>query len=225
MHIAVLGGTFNPIHFGHLRVAEEVAEGLGLDKVIFMPSSTPPHKPGRTIPAAELRVEMIKIALKGNPRFEVSDIEIKRGGRSYTFETVKELKEKGGKELKLSLIVGADSFNEITSWCEYEELMKTANFIVVPRSGYPVKKIAEVLPVELAKKFWYDADTGTYVNSFGSSVTYFNTTPMNISSSDIREIIGRGGSARYLLDNAVYEFILTNGLYKGRNKREQMEKN
>jgi nicotinate-nucleotide adenylyltransferase len=213
MHIAVLGGTFNPIHFGHLRAAEEVAEGLALDKVIFMPSSTPPHKPPRAVPAAELRLEMIKIAIRSNPRFEVSDIEIRRGGRSYTFETVKELK--AGKELKLSLIVGADSFNEITSWCEYEELLKTASFIVVPRPGYPVKKVAEVLPVELARKFWYDADTGAYVNSFGSSVTYFNTTPMDISSSGIREIIGRGLSPRYLLDDAVLGFILKEGLYKG----------
>ncbi len=213
MHIAVLGGTFNPIHFGHLRAAEEVAEGLGLDKVIFMPSSTPPHKPGETIPGAGLRLEMIKIAIRSNPRFEVSDIEIRRGGRSYTFETVKELK--AGKELKVSLIVGADSFNEITSWCEYEELLKTASFIVVPRPGYPVKKVAEVLPVELARKFWYDADTEAYVNSFGSSVTYFNTTPMDISSSGIREIIGQGGSVRYLLDDAVGEFILKEGLYKG----------
>ena len=213
MHIAVLGGTFNPIHFGHLRAAEEVAEGLALDKVIFMPSSMPPHKPPRAVPAAELRLEMTRIALKGNPRFEVSDIEIRRGGRSYTFETVKELK--AGKELKLSLIVGADSFNEITSWCEYEELLKTTSFIVVSRPGYPVKKVAEVLPVELARKFWYDADAEAYVNSFGSSVTYFNTTPMDISSSGIREIIGRGLSARYLLDDAVLEFILKEGLYKG----------
>ncbi len=183
--------------------------------MIFMPASTPPHKPPRAVPAAELRIEMIKLALKGNPRFEVSDIEMKRGGRSYTFDTVKELKAGAGGELKVSLIVGADSFNEITSWCEYEELIKAANFIVVPRPGYPVKKVAEVLPVELAKKFWYDADTGTYVNSFGSSVTYFNTTPMDISSSEIREIIGRGLSARYLLDDAVLEFILKEGLYKG----------
>ncbi len=214
MHIALLGGTFNPIHFGHLRLAEEVAEGLNVDKVIFMPSSTPPHKPTGALPSAELRLEMTRIAIKGNPRFEASDIEIKRGGRSYTFETVKELKETGGEDQELSLIVGADSFNEITSWCEYEELIKTANFIVVPRPGYATKKVAEVLPVELAKKFWYDADTGAYLNSFGSSLTYFNTTPMNISSSELREIIGRGGSVRYLLDDAVAEFIEANGLYK-----------
>ncbi len=179
-----------------------------------MPSSTPPHKPDRALPEAGLRLEMIELAIASNPRFEASDIEIRRGGRSYTFETVKELKDAGGKELKLSLIVGADSFNEITSWCEYEELIMAVSFIVVPRPGYPVKKLGEVLPVELAKKFWYDADTGTYVNSFGSSVTYFNTTPMEISSSGIREIIERGGSARYLLDDAVYEFILKENLYK-----------
>jgi nicotinate-nucleotide adenylyltransferase len=214
MHIAVLGGTFNPIHFGHLRVAEEVVEGLAIDKVIFMPSSTPPHKPGHDLPEPGLRLEMVRIALEDNPRFEVSDMEIRRGGRSYTFETVRELKEQGPKDLRVSLITGSDSFNEITTWCEYEELVRIASFIVVPRPGHPIKKVAEVLPVELAKEFWYDPNTGSYVNSFGTSVTYFDTTPIGISSSDIRETIRQGGSARYLMDKGVLEFITREGLYR-----------
>ncbi len=215
MHIAVMGGTFNPIHFGHLRVAEEVAEGLAVDKVIFMPASTPPHKPGQNLPEPGLRLEMIRIAIEGNPRFEVSDMEIRRGGRSYTFETIKELKSTGPEGLAISLITGSDSFNEITTWCEYEELVRIASFIVVPRPGYPIKKVAEVLPVELAKKFRYDSDTDSYVSSFGTSVTYFNSTPIGISSSGIRETIDRGGSARYLLDKGVLEFIEKAGLYRG----------
>jgi nicotinate-nucleotide adenylyltransferase len=214
MHIAVLGGTFNPIHFGHLRVAEEVVDGLAIDKVVFMPASTPPHKPGQNLPEPGLRLEMVGIAIKDNPRFEVSDMEIRRGGRSFTFETVRELKEQGPKDLRVSLIMGSDSFNEITTWCEYEELVTIASFIVVPRNGYPAKKIAEVLPIELAKKFWYDADTGSYVNPFGTSVTYFETTPIGISSSGIRETIRQGGSARYLMDKGVLELIEKKGLYR-----------
>jgi nicotinate-nucleotide adenylyltransferase len=162
---------------------------------------------------------MVRIALEDNPRFEVSDMEIRRGGRSYTFETVRELKEQGPKDLRVSLITGSDSFNEITTWCEYEELVRIASFIVVPRPGHPIKKVAEVLPVELAKEFWYDSNTGSYVNSFGTSVTYFDTTPIGISSSDIRETIRRGGSARYLMDKGVLEFIAREGLYRNRAPR------
>jgi len=213
MRIAVLGGTFNPIHYGHLRVAEEVSEGLGLDRVLFIPAFVPPHKPEEKITSAPARLEMTRLATVDNPAFEASDIEIRREGRSFTVETLRELRKDKGEGLSIDLIMGNDSFNDITTWCEYEELIRLAGFIVVPRPGYPLKKIAEVLPVELARKFWYDPDTGSYLNSFGTGVRYFDATRLEISSSDIRERVREGLSVRYLMPGAVIEYIREKGLY------------
>ncbi|MDP2690608.1 MAG: nicotinate-nucleotide adenylyltransferase [Deltaproteobacteria bacterium] len=218
MHIAVLGGTFNPIHFGHLRVAEEAREALGLDKVLFMPAFFPPHKEDPALVDADTRLEMVRLAVEGNPGFAVSDMELKRGGRSFTIDTVRELKAGGKDGPRVSLIIGNDSFNDITTWCEYEELLNLASFIIVPRPGYPVKKPAEALPVELARKFWYDSTSGaygvSYRNSEGNSLTYLDCTLLDISSSDIRRRIREGRSVRYLLPDGVIGFIREKGLYR-----------
>ncbi|HBG47274.1 MAG TPA: nicotinate-nicotinamide nucleotide adenylyltransferase [Deltaproteobacteria bacterium] len=213
MRIAVLGGTFNPIHFGHLRIAEEAREACLFDKVVFIPACVTPHKPEEALTPPELRFEMVKAAIEGNPAFELSDIEIRRGGRSFTIDTVRELTRQR-PSAKVSLIIGNDSFNEITTWCEYEELLKLASFVVVQRPHYPAKKPGEALPVEVARKFWYDSQTGSYVNSDGNSITYLNTTMLDISSSDIRCKVQKGLSIRYLLPDVAARLIESHGLYK-----------
>lgn len=208
-----MGGTFNPIHLGHLRIAEEVREPFNLDKVIFIPTFIPPHKDNGSIISPEHRLEMVRLAVKGNPFFEASDIEIKRKERSYSVVTLRELHDKYiGTDF--SFIVGTDSFNEITTWCEYEELFKLTNFIVIPRPGYPVKKIAEVLPVELARKFWYDAERDVYANAYGRFVAYMETTLFGISASKIRKMIKEGNSTRYILPKEVEDYITKNKLYR-----------
>src|SRR3989338_6324086 len=213
MRIAIMGGTFNPIHFGHLRIAEEVREPFNLDKVIFIPTFIPPHKDNGSLISPEHRLEMVLLAVKGNPFFEASDIEIKRKERSYSVVTLRELHDKyTGTDF--SFIVGTDSFNDITTWCEYEELFKLTNFIVIPRPGYAVKKIGEVLPVELAKKFWYDVNHGVYSNDEGRFVAYRETTLFDISGSKIREIIKEGKSTRYILPKEVEDYIRKNNLYR-----------
>jgi len=214
MHIAVIGGTFDPIHYGHLRVAEEVREDFGLDRVIFMPAAIPPHKPDEGTTPPELRVEMVRLAIADNPGFEVSSIEVERGGKSYTIDTVKEIKKGGEKDLVISLIMGSDSFNDITSWMDYRELLELANIIVVPRPGYAAEKLAEALPVDLARKFRYDSATESYINSAGRSVTYLETARFDISSSDIRRRVREGMSVRYLLPPQVADHIAKHGLYK-----------
>ncbi|HBR16605.1 MAG: nicotinate (nicotinamide) nucleotide adenylyltransferase [Deltaproteobacteria bacterium RIFCSPLOWO2_12_FULL_43_16] len=213
MRIAIMGGTFNPIHLGHLRIAEEVREAFNLDKAIFIPTYQPPHKDNGSLISPEHRLEMVRLAIKDNPFFEASDIEIKRGGRSYSVVTLRSLHEKY-PGIDISFIVGTDSFNDITTWCEYEELFKLANFIVIPRSGYAVKKIGEVLPVELARRFWYDAEKGVYSNDYGTFVTYMETTFFGISASKIRESIKQGSSTRYLLPKEVEGYIAKNKLYR-----------
>lgn len=211
MKVAVLGGTFNPIHYGHLRIAEEVRESLRLDKVLFMPTYITPHKTEEAITPPEVRLEMIRTAIADNPGFGVSEIEIRRGGRSFTVDTLRELKK---KEEDISLIIGNDSFNDITSWYEYEELFRLSSFIVVPRPGHTAKKPGEVLPVELARKFWYDSSTGCYQNSYGNSLTYLATTLMDVSSSDIRKRVKESSSIKYLLPDSIIEMIRSGGLYK-----------
>jgi len=212
MRVAVFGGTFNPVHYGHLRLAEEVREACSLDTVIFMPTFLTPHKTGEAQTPAAARLELLRLAVEGNPGFKVSSLEIDREGRSFTIDTVRELLLTPG--VSTSLIMGSDSFNEITLWREYEELLRLSSFIVVPRPGYPLKKPEEALPVELAFGFWYDSKSGAYVNSGGNSITYVETAPLDISSSDIRERVRAGRSVRYLLPECAIEFIEREGLYR-----------
>jgi nicotinate-nucleotide adenylyltransferase len=213
MRIGILGGTFNPIHYGHLRIAEEAREALSLSRVLFMPTSVTPHKTdGAAAPGPE-RLEMVRLATTDNPGFEPSEVEIKRGGTSYTVDTARGLAGHYPEGTRLSLIVGNDAFNDIASWREHETLITLVDFIVVPRPGHPPKKPAEALPVELARRFWYDSDSGAYMNAWGRSVVYLDTTLIAISSSDIRRRIGEGLSIRYLTPPAVRDYIVTRGLY------------
>lgn len=211
MHIAIMGGTFDPIHYGHLRCAQEVLEGFGLDKVVFVPTAVTPHKPEEAITPPSARLEMVRLAIMDNPVFEVSDIEIKRGGRSFTIDTVREL---AGPDVDISLIVGNDSFNEISTWCEYETLFTLVSFIVVARPDYPPKKPGEALPVALARNFWYDAESECYKNTWGKTLTYAGTTLFGVSSTDIRRRVSTGQSIRYLTPRSVADYIIREELYK-----------
>lgn len=214
MRVGVLGGTFNPIHFGHLRAAEEAREAAGLDKVIFMPTFLTPHKADEVTTPAKARYEMIRLAISGDKYFEVSDIEIKRGGVSYTIDTVKELIKTGGKGTEVNLIVGADAFNDISSWCDFEALFTLASFIIVGRPGFPAKKPGEALPVELAGRFWYDVATGAYMNYHGNSLIYISAVPLDISSSDVRRRVKEGSSIRYLVPDDVERYVSKMHLYR-----------
>lgn len=211
MRIGIMGGTFDPIHYGHLRCVEEVREGLGLDKVLFVPTAVTPHKPEEAITPALARLEMVRLAISGNPGFEASDIEIKRGGRSFTIDTVRELARPG---TELTLIIGNDSFNEINTWCDYETLITLVNLVVVARPDYPPKKPGEALPVALARNFWYDADSDCYRNTWGRTLTYAGTTLFGVSSTEIRRRAGQGASLRYLTPDPVVDYIIKEGLYK-----------
>jgi nicotinate-nucleotide adenylyltransferase len=213
MRIAILGGTFSPIHYGHLRIAEEVREALGLDKVLFIPAFHPPHKENDSLLSPEKRLNMVRLAIEDNPFFDVSDMEVQKGGRSYSVVTLREIHEEQ-PETEINFVVGTDSFNEITTWCEYEELFKLTNFVVVPRQGYPVKKVGEVLPVALAKQFCYDSEKGVYANDYGHFIMYMETTLMAISASEIRERVKEDRSLKYLLPPVVEEYIKAERLYK-----------
>lgn len=207
-----MGGTFNPIHFGHLRIAEEVREELTIDKILFIPAFIPPHKGNGSLISSEDRLNMAILAAKDNPYFQVSDIEIKRRGFSYSVETIAAI-HKEMPDCETSFIVGTDQFNEIISWCEYERLFTLTNFIVASRHGYPMKKIGEILPEKIAREFRYDASKSNYIHTGGKTVTYLSTTLLDISASSIRKRIKNGMSIRYLVPLEVERYIEEKGLY------------
>jgi len=213
MGCAILGGTFDPVHYGHLRMAEEVKECLRIERVIFIPAANPPHKEEHSFTAAEHRLNMVRLAIEGNPAFEASEREIQRGGVSYSVETLREI---AGEEpdREIHFIVGADSFNEITSWHKYEELFQLANIIVVPRPGYALGQVEDVLPVAVASHFCYDEARGIYRGDGGRFIRFVETTGMGISASEIRGRVKRGASIRYLLPAPVAEYIEKEGLYR-----------
>ena len=212
--IGVMGGTFNPIHMGHLRSAEEVLEGFGLDKVLFIPAFEPPHKEVDGMIGGDVRLRMVELAVADNPRFEASNMETARGGKSYTVETLRELKaQSDGAEV--TLIIGSDSYNDIATWCEYEDIFTLSDIAVVARPGAEAKKPADTVPVEVARKFWYDENSKGYASSYGGTVFFPSTTMVDISSTKVRELVRAGASIRYLVPDAVARFISDEGLYGG----------
>ncbi|MCM8796783.1 MAG: nicotinate-nucleotide adenylyltransferase [Candidatus Omnitrophica bacterium] len=188
MKIGILGGTFNPIHTGHLILAEEAREKLDLDKVVFVPTFIPPHKDNGNIASAVERLHMVKLAIKGNSYFTVSDTEIKRGGRSYTIDTIREFKEKYSRN-ELYFIIGSDLLKYLDEWKDLSQILKMVKFIVATRPGYPLEKIP-------------------------SHIETMDIRAVDISAFEIRQAIKADKSFRYLVPEAVYNYILKKRLYK-----------
>ena len=215
--IALFGGTFNPIHLGHLRAAEEISDFFGLDRVIFIPSSTPPHKKKEGILSASLRAEMVRLAVSDNPRFAMSEVEIGRPGKSYSVETIEHFRGQFDRGTQLYFIVGLDAFQEIHTWKEYASLFELCHFVVMTRPGLEKKFSPEHLPVELADDFCYDTQKGGYAHTSGFFIYPAEITGLDISSTRIREYLQRGSSIKYLVPPAVEAFITTNHLYRDKD--------
>lgn len=211
--IGVFGGTFDPIHFGHLRLAEEIAESLGLHQVRFIPAGVPPlRQTPRTPP--EHRLAMVQAAVSGNPRFVADDREIRRTGMSYTVETLESLK-RGLGGAALCLLLGADAFAGLTEWRRWRELFELAHLVVADRPGHALG--AEGLPEALARE-WRTrlaASAGALTGADHGLVYPAPTTLLDISASGIRRRLASGRSARYLLPAAVLDYIQDNSLYTG----------
>ena len=188
MKIGILGGTFNPIHIGHLILAEETREKIGLEKVIFMPAFLPPHKDNSDIAGAVHRLAMVELATSGNNNFAVSDLEIKRDGRSYTIDTIKELKVIYPQD-DLYFIIGSDLLEYLDGWKDLNEILKLVKFIVATRPGYPLEKIP-------------------------SHIATIPIRAVDISGFEIRKAIKENKSFRYLVADAVYDYINKKGLYR-----------
>lgn len=213
--IGILGGTFNPVHYGHLRVSEEVRERMGLEKILFIPSGNPPLK-AVELASAERRYEMTRLAIESNPFFELSDVECRRTEKSYTVETLTALREMyPGK--KLYFILGIDAFIEIPLWYHPEKLLELTNFVVVSRPGFSFTRLSSRVAVD-AEAFSAlesgNLDVYRTVLENGGEVFLMNVTPLDISATAIRKLVKQGMSVKYLLPESVESFIISHKLYK-----------
>ena len=212
--IGVLGGTFDPVHYGHLRLAEELAGTLKLDEVRFIPSGTPPHRSAPRV-GSEHRLEMVRLATAGNARFKVDEREARRAGPGYTFDTLSELRAEAGGARPLALLVGADAFLEFATWRRWHELFGLAHVVVAHRPGFPVERWSERMPQPLARE--YSARLMQQPLSIhlapagGIAVVAF--TALDISATAIRDMLRAGASPRYLLPGAVLDYIQAHRLY------------
>ena len=218
MRIGILGGTFNPVHSGHLRIAEEVREALSLDKIIFIPCYIPPHKDEEGIASADARMHMLELAVSDNPFFETSDMELKRGGKSYSIETLTSLRDNYRDSDQLLFIIGMDSYIEIGIWKDYGELFSLADFAVVRRPLALDEKEelspVELLPVDIRDEFCYDPQKKIATHRSGRLTYFLETTMLDISSTRLRDCLARGKSVKYLMPVEVEEFIKEKVLYK-----------
>jgi nicotinate-nucleotide adenylyltransferase len=213
MKLGIIGGTFNPIHLAHLRIAEEVRDRFALDRVIFMPAANPPHKELEGDLSFAHRLKMVELAIADNPAFSVSTLEEERGGTSYSVHTLTQLRTLYPED-ELYFIVGSDSFQEISSWYRYAEIFSTCNIAVVERPGAEIKDLLTPLPVAIAAEFCYDSAEIRLTHRSGFSVYYLAGIPLAISSSEIRNLARCGHSLRYLLPERVAGYIEEKRIYR-----------
>ena len=208
MKLGILGGTFNPIHFGHLRAAEETRDKAGLDKVVFVPSGNPPLKTADTIDASH-RYIMTKLATDSNVDFVVSDVELRQEEKSYTVNTIQRLREIYPED-ELFFILGVDAFMDMPNWWLPDVLMSMVDFILVTRPGFDMTDVAKSPYIEDGQRA--GGDFLRLVS--GKKVIPVQVTPMDISSTEIRRLLREGLSIKYLLPEPVERYIYGHDLYR-----------
>ena len=208
MRLGIFGGTFNPIHLGHLRVAEEVRMTLGLEKIIFIPSYVPPHKDLADNVPGDKRLEIVRIGISGNPHFELSSFEVDSRGNSYSIRTIEHIRRT--YNTTPYFILGQDAFNDILAWFEKDRLFKLTHFAVMSRPHAKRPLLEEVIGEYAAH---YHATEEGYINDAGKQIVFVDVTPLDISSSTIRTMCKTGKSIRYLVPKEVEEYIREERIY------------
>lgn len=198
-YVGVMGGTFDPIHFGHLAAAEGACYQLGLDRVLFMPNRQPPHKAGRPVTPAEYRAEMVRLAINGNPRFEFSSLELEREGPSYSLLTVRELQARW-PDWRLAFLVGMDSLVEITTWYEYETLLQLIDLVVFTRPGY--------------SRAQCDAALAQLGPALSARIRLIAVPGVAVSGTELRRLAAGGYPLKYLVPEAVADYADKQRLYR-----------
>lgn len=205
--LGIMGGTFDPVHIGHLACAEQAREAYGLDAVVFVPAGVPVFKKGRSITSAQDRLAMCRLSVASNPTFDVSALEIERAGDTYTVDTLRELRAHYPDNVELSFITGADAVVHIVKWRESAAIADLARLIAVTRPGY-------ALSDERKREI---EEQGSF------EVAYLEVTALAISSSDLRNRVEQGHSIRYLTEQSVFDYVNDHGLYRASANREVRE--
>ena len=212
--IGILGGTFDPIHFGHLRMAEELAEALGIEQVRFIPAGSPPHR-GQPRAEARHRLEMARRAVAGNPRFTLDDREIVRERPSYSVDTLTDLRAEISPGTPLVLFMGSDAFLGLTTWHQWRRLFDLAHIAVAHRPGFSPALWEDALPDplrrELDKRLTDQAEE--LAGTAAGRVFLHPITQLDISASQLRDRCLRGKSLRYLLPDSLIDYLTENRLY------------
>ena len=211
--LGLFGGTFDPVHFGHLRLAEEAIAHLGLGGVRWLPAGQPPHRGVPQVTAGQ-RLDMVRRATAGNPRFTVDPAEVEAAAPSYTVHTLERLRRELGDAQPLVLLVGADAFAGLAAWHRWRDLFALAHIAVSHRPGFPVETAS--LPHELATEFADRrlADASALRAAPAGGIVTFAMTQLAISATQIRKLLANGLSARYLLPDDVLDYIQTHSLYR-----------
>lgn len=213
--LGIFGGTFDPIHFGHLRLAQELAEGLALAEVRFIPAGVPPHRDNPSVSAVQ-RLDMVRLAIAGNDRFVLDEREILKQAPSYTVETLAELRRESDGTQPLCLLLGADAFLGLATWHRWQELFDFAHIAVAQRPGFSPMAWEDNMPEVLKKEFHRRLQTSPQVlqDTPAGAVVMFSITALDISATYIRNAIKSGKNPRYLLPDRVLQYIQQNHLYQ-----------
>lgn len=218
--IGLFGGTFNPIHMGHVQVIREVKEKFGLDKIFLIPSAFPPHKETEGIIDGLDRIEMIRRSFSDDPDFVVSDVELKRSGFSYTIDTVRHFKSILPENTKLYFVAGLDAFLEVDTWKSYKDLFLLIPFIVMSRAvtgqrdtGLQWKHLDSYIKSKISDGYRHSASRSCYIHDVKQPIFLFEVTPVEISSTEIRERIRKGRTIKSMVPEPVEDLIKTKGLY------------
>ena len=212
--IGVFGGTFDPVHVGHLRSAEEIRQLFFLPRIEFVPAKIPPHKTGQPTTDISHRIAMLEMAVARNPFFKVSRAEACRGGISYLVDTLKEYRDRVSGDGEICFIMGMDSFRELSTWRCYPDLFSLSHFVVISRPGYTRPPLHEAVSREVASAFQECAgEDACLQHTSGQKIYFKETTLLDISSRAVRACIRQGESVRYLIPEDVEVYIQQNGLY------------
>jgi nicotinate-nucleotide adenylyltransferase len=213
LRLGILGGTFDPIHLGHLRTAEEIGQELRLEKVYLIPSALPPHKTGDPVTPFHQRLAMARLAVSDSPLLEALDLEGRRTGFSYSIETLKEFHTLFSPDPELFFIIGVDAFLEIKSWKEYQNLFDYAHFVIIQRPGFQPEDLKPLL-LDFGSEVKETVEPNVITLPSGKTLILMVPTLMDISSTRVRGMVAEGKSIRFLVPESVRRFIMEKGLYR-----------
>lgn len=219
LRLGLLGGSFNPIHNGHLAIARQTREALGLDRILFIPTSQPPHKRNGSLAPARDRYEMVRLAIASDPALAISDVEINRPGKSYTIDTVRLLQQEYGAQTQLFFLIGLDAFLEFPSWRDPQALLELCQFVILSRPGQSFRSLSTVRllpPIPFPSLADLDAGRISRIDApLGEQgLICLKLPPCPISASDIRTRIRQGLPSANLLPPSVESYILQHHLYQ-----------